>query len=314
MLSSARHVTTDRRGLRITEKIQVKIRDTEPRQLADWADLRQFDRVAIVRGRGLGDLVMLIPTLRALRFFCPDTEFYLFCDPQYVSLFYAGPVPAASISDLDRGCYDAIIQLGTFVERSPDAWTVDRISLFGRAFGISIWDGVPLLHRDPAGVLEACDLLEELHIEVGAPFVLIGPDASDPCRALPNGLVDGLCRECSAAGMVPVVVGLGRGHQVSVATLVSLVAESAAVVSGDNALYHIAGAFPYMTKSFPVFTTVPPNLRACWYKNCFPAVPAVPCAPCREARALPDGSPCSSACMDAIDAKAIMERIKLEVL
>jgi len=305
MLSSATHIRHTRRG-DIAEKVQVEVSDRTPRQLVDWADLRQLREVAIIRDGHLGDLVMLTPTLRALRFFCPKTNFDLFCDQQYLEVFYGNPVLARPLQEFQRGSYDAVVDLRAFVERTPDVWTIDRISLFGRAFGISIWDGAPTIRRATNFAAASADLLDGLGVEVGAPFVIIGPDASDGHRAMPDKLVEGVCDECRAAGMTPVVVGMTRGLQVSVGVLVSLVMEARAVVCGDNALYHIAGAFPHMTKSFPILTTVPPELRTCWYKNCFPAVPAMPCAPCKEARTLPDGSPCLAVCMEAIDPAAIV--------
>jgi hypothetical protein len=310
VLTTATHSRIDKRGRVVTEKLQVKVPDSYPRQLVDWADLRQMSKVAIIRDGHLGDLVMLTGVLRCLRKQCLETTFDLYCDECYIPLFYASPHTVDDIGSLDKTKYDAVIDLRGFVENSPDALMVDRISLFGRAFGLSVWDGIPELCISPAGQAATKEILRTLGIK-GNNFVVIAPDASDPCRCLTDEFVDGLQEELPIPS---IVVGLWRGMRIDIPTLVALVHESCAVVCGDNGVYHIAGAFRTLVNSYPVMTTFPLELRCCWYQNCRPMVPAVPCAPCYENRQLPDGKDCLGVCMNALNPGAIASRIMQEAV
>lgn len=314
MITTATHTRRDRRGRVVEEKVKVVVKDAQPRQLCDYTDLRRLKHIAILRDGHLGDLVMLTPALRCLRKLCPDTVFDVYCNDKFLPIFYRSPHVGFSFSILNEQIYDMVIDLRSFVERSSDAWYVDRITLFGKAFGISVWNGEPELHTEPEGISLASAFLKTKGLEAGSPYAVIGPDASDPHRCIPDSLLGEFERKLTAAGITPITVGTVRGDKISIPTLVSLISGSRVVLCGDNALYHIAGAFKYRVKSYPIMTTVDPALRCCWYENCKPIVPALPCAPCNEKRLLPDSTPCCAVCWEALDAGAIVAKIAQENL
>lgn len=308
-LNQVVHTKIDKQGRKVTEKLRVKMPESYPRQLVDWADLRKLEKVAILRDGHLGDLVMLTGALRCLRTLCPDTTFDLYCADEYTPLFYGSSHVVRASVEFDKRGYQEVVDVRSFPERSPDAWFIDRVSLFGRAFGISVWEGYPELYIDPAGKAAAREMLKTIGITDNN-FVVIGPDASDPCRCLTDKFIEDLQSKLMDKNIPSIVVGSVRGLRLSVPALVALIHESLAVVCGDNALYHIAGAFRTLVSSYPIMTTVDPALRCKWYKLCRPVVPATPCAPCNEKRTLPTGKDCLGICMNAVDPASIVKHIE----
>ncbi len=70
-----------------------------------WPDVR---RIGVLRGGGLGDLLMTVPAMEALKAAYPDAELVLMCAPQHTTLLTGRPSPVNRTLPLPpgQGIYD----------------------------------------------------------------------------------------------------------------------------------------------------------------------------------------------------------------
>jgi hypothetical protein len=274
--------------------------------------------VAVIRDGHLGDLLMLTSALNNLRHLFPGLRLHLFTEHQYVEPFQGQPCidSVHEMSELPKARFSLALDLRRFVERTPDAWTIDRITLFNRAFGITNFEGETRYVLGDDGperdwALEAmADASPVTAIPEKRMAVVITPQASDPRRWLGQDVIASLVDRVTDAGLVPYVVGPWAKYTPTVKQLAWMVRLSLGVISCDNAGYHMAAAlnFAYRsagrrlwTAALPIFTTVPPEMRARWYGEfCWPYVPDIPCAPCNES--VRDG--CERECVERLDVDA----------
>lgn len=310
LLSVAQHSYTDRFGNEIVEAAIVKAIDPPP-CVCDIGILRQIAQcngsIAVIRDGHLGDLLMLSAPIRALHKSLPDLGIHMFCDQRFTRVFKHNS-NVCSFSETNHRevkKYTYAVDLRGYVERHELANTVDRTSLFGHAFGVEVTDGKADFVVEEADSAKASLRVAALsHIEQNGRFVVIAPDASDKRRALPGNFVDALSLALLSEGFSVFVTGTDRGEMVELGELGALLQKASAVVCGDNGVYHLADAVGN-TPSFPLFTTIDPQLRCRWYANCYPVLAAVDCAPCAE-----DARPgCKHECIHAFNVDDIVERL-----
>lgn len=311
------HTHTDRQGRTLHSETLTAVAPVlaGPGQLIDHFRLTTSKSLALLRGGGLGDLLMLSPVLQRLHADYPRLRITLFCEPQFVPLLDALEWLEVLPRDDYLGCqyqYDAQVDLNYYVERSMLRTEVDRVSLFGAAFGFVMKQGRPLyrVHTEETewaqGWLDANGVLP-------GPLVGLAPWATDPRRTWKLDHARDLCRKVAEAGGTTLVfhhspliaesfpeserVRVVAGLEIrQVAALLQL---CDAVVSVDTGIYHLAGAVqqearPYLVLVWGMWE---PRLRTRWLSNYLAVTPGpeVECFPCNEA-VPPSG--CRWQCMD----------------
>lgn len=310
MLSVATHTYVDRSGKTVVEPLVVRAIDL-PTCVCDPGILRQIANlngsVAVTRDGHLGDLLMLTPSLRLLKQTLPGLRINMYCDLHFQRVFkgnsYVESVSVASARSTKMTTYS--VDLRGYVERHPDAQSVDRTTLFGWAFGIEIEDGKADFVVDEEDSEKASKRVSQFsHIDENGRYIVIAPDASDPRRALKETFTADLRNRMLAEGYSVFVTGLTHGTLVELGELGAILRGAKAVVSADNGVYHLSSAVGD-TPTFPLFTTIRPSLRCCWYENCYPIVSPISCSPCDEVPI----QGCDASCSAAFDAETIFNRV-----
>lgn len=298
-------------------------------RLTDSIALHAGRSVAIARSGGLGDILMLTPTIRFLKQNFPHLDIDLFTSPAYIPLLEDNQF-LHSVKPMDTYCvlaYDVAVDLNQFVERSPDAQRIDRVSLFTAAFGLKLDDGLPDYTVRPEELEWAKAWLEDHDIK--GEWVAIAPLATDHRRSwAPEHVCTFKDMLLNMGELTPVffhnnleeiesyVGGLDGCRVVITESLrqkAALLSMAKFVLSTDTGIYHLAAAargsnpLPFLVI---IFSTISPNLRARWYKNKITFIAdTVPCCPCHE-----DPSvylSCSRQCMKAITPDIVMSHIKM---
>ena len=305
------HSFVDEHGHEVTQPVLVHVPVRED-LVCDIPLLEQLSdaggSVAIIRDGHLGDLLMLTPTLRAIKKNLPGIRLHVLCSASFLRVFYGNTCINGyeQMSATAKRKYTYSVDLRGYVERVEAAGTVDRTTLFGQAFGVEIDDGKPdfvVTDDDEDGAVERLG-----RFGIGDErYIVIAPDASDRRRSLTTSFINDISVLFLDVGFSTYVTGIERGDLPSLGELGAIVKSSAAVVSGDNGVYHLAAAFG--VPSFPIFSTIDPKLRCCWYPDCSPIVAPVSCAPCNEKPI----RGCVGDCMSSLGAELVVETISRTV-
>jgi len=124
--------------LRVERTVQ-KLAPTADR-LTTISELAQYRHVAVKRGPGIGDCLMLLPAMKALKEELPELDVTLAVPSSCIELFSSLPYidHIRDVSALQEYLYDRVIDVSYFAERHPLKDKVNRATIFGRAFGVDL--------------------------------------------------------------------------------------------------------------------------------------------------------------------------------
>lgn len=270
-----------------------KVVSADSRVLISHDELVLDPSVAVLRDGHLGDLLILTATLHEVKRRYPGVKLHVRCDEPYLSVFEGNPdVESVGVipGTPDELECDKIVNLRRYVEDGPEAWTMERASIFAQAFGVELCDGRPRYYmRNESHALMG--LLGDHGIVMDDPFVVIAPDASDPRRSLSDDVLDAVINRLDKLKVKHIVLGSDRGVDgFDVALAANALAWSKSLICADNGMYHLAegiiddsGCDEWEEiHSQVVFSVVDPALRLRWYQNVVPHVPRISCSPCNE--------------------------------
>lgn len=310
------------------EKVQA-ILPPPPGPLCSHRQLAAARELVVRRDAGLGDCLMILPTLEALRQRYPHLRIIFQVPTPYTELLAgfavvdearpleaAGEVSASGVAFAD---------LSNYMERHPRAWSQPRIDLVGTAFAIQPvpevahyqpppadkhaarqWLKQPAATRHPRlgivlrGIYGHRSWLVPYVFELAGQFaahygevIIFDADAEAPCYRAADSR--------NSVGTVASAYGL------ELPTVAALLAECDVVVVPDTGLLHLAACVG--TPFVAIFGAVPPQLRLNYYRNyrCLTAANMVDCVPCRE------GSRhrrCQHECLWAITPAQVMEAVE----
>lgn len=254
--------------------------------------------VPVIRTGGLGDVLMVLPGLRALAERYPALKFTYATSHEFVPLmrdadFLHRCVP---LSDL-HGRYQWAIDLRGYSEREGRE-RYDRIAVFAKYLlnGGTCTDWSYPMQPRADEVLTGRSLTGQL--EHGRPVVgvVVGSHSQSGMRNWPLHYVEQLCEHAFDHGMRAVIID-DRGHpmtprlaaagvrilagHLTVPALMAVVASLDYLVTPDTGVVHLAEALGVRTVGY--FTSVPPAARAVHYRHVRTLYAAVPCAPCYHA-------------------------------
>ena len=297
-------------------------------QITDTIKLRGSRNLAIARDGGLGDLLMLTPTIKVIGEDFPDLIMDLFVNKPFIQLFENNPYihEVRALTSYVPLAYDAVVDLNHFVEKSPDSSVVDRVSLFAQAFGIKLQDGSIDYYMTDEERAWGEQWVEDQGL-ADRRWCPMGIFATDPRRSWPEGHALELGQLLLDAGVVPVymhndeallhanfdgldevryLVGMTTRQKAAVLRLARV------VVSTDTGVYHLAAAgrgdavYPVIVV---LFGLIAPHLRTKWYKNMLSLTADCDCVPCNEnTYMLPQ---CHRQCMTELTPELVFQRVML---
>ena len=288
MAGSVKHVFTDHLGRQHVQRLVTR-KDTAPRRtlvLLSEGELEQAKTLAIRRDMGIGDLLMLTPTLRALKQRHPQLAITLYCCSQFMCLF-DGNDDLSAVRPLDQyaaeaASFDLSADLMGWAERSPVRDCLDRTSIFAKAFDLSLDDGFPIYRPTVQEMNETSELL----MTAPRPWVAIAPLGSERRRCWePANLNDFCARFYDETGGTLFPVHHNRDLDgtscfrsdrcqplwaVPLRQLFAILARMDCVVSVDTGIFHAAAAasgYKAQCGLVVLFGSVKPRLRTNWYNE-----------------------------------------------
>lgn len=262
------------------------------------------EKLLILRGGGMGDILMLTPTLRKLKKLYPDLSIDLMTNASHQCFFEENPsihkvlVAYTTVDEFDQqdwSSWDVFMNINMYVERSEKYPTTHRIDLFAESLGVSLEpdERDVELHLPKRYEALADQKLKELKVDRKKPLAILQVRGMAQTRTLPlhtnqaianlmvkKGyqvmLVDHEAKGWQAPGIIDATGKLG-----DVGVLGAVLKRSAVTIGPDSGVAHLAAALG--VKAVICTTTVPAHLRYTYYKNVLVIEPThLPCYPCGE--------------------------------
>lgn len=249
--------------------------------------LKPGEIVTVAREMGLGDVLMVLVVIRALKKKYPHLRFRYATGRNYVKLiegldFLHDVVP---LMDAD-GVHPNTIELRGLSERHPKRLVMDRIDIFGLYCGVAPTDyTLPLPETTDAERIRARDRL-------GSGCVIsVAVRGSTPIRSWPMANVTEFALLAANAGWTVALIDNERHDfpehpriknltgELNLLDVKGILAESEFCISPDTGIQHLSEAVG--TKCIAIYSVIPPELRITHYSH----VKALwrrdlPCAPC----------------------------------
>jgi len=302
-------------GPPVVQSITAKL-PTPPEPMCDPAQLAAASKLIVRRDAGLGDCLMILPTLAAIRQRFPQLAVIFQAPAAYIALLegFAEVDEAIALDESPAGRSSSetlFANLSNYMERHPQAWQKPRIDIVGTAFGIAPVSHAAAYHPTPQLLRQAEEWLTtngcraQMRIAVALRGVYghrswLVPYVFELAQRLAAKGRDVLifdadphaprCPETDepTGGTVACAYGL------QLPLVAALLATCDAVVLPDTGLLHLAACvgLPFVA----IFGPVPPELRLNHYQNyrCLTAEETVACVPCCEG---PQHIRCSYDCL-----------------
>lgn len=279
--------------------------------LCTVAELRRSGNLVVRRDAGLGDCLMILPALQAVKRAVRSLRITFEAPAEYIGLLRGFDVvdAAYAIGSERRASAHVLVDLSGYVERHPDAWRRDRIELFSEAIDAG-WP-VEMPHYRPC----AADTewgrrwLQKFLGQIPARIVGIALRGKYRHRSWPEDHVWELARVLEEAGVASIIFDSDPGaprrwgyvpeplcaYGLPLTKVGALVSLCQAVVSPDTGLLHLAGVLGI--PSVGIFGAVDPRIRTKHYVKHVPVIAReIPCVPCCEG---PLHLSCAVECMRA---------------
>lgn len=232
----------------------------------------------VCRGRGLGDVLLMVPALREWKRRYPASTVGVVVDKGYRRFFldahfvdYAMDFHEA----YERGPWDVVANLNFYAEKSEEDTVLHRSVVFGHGLGVEVSD-LKLGYRTLEPERKAA---QELLRGVREPFVVVRMQASTPTRCpslekmhvILSTLVDNgytaVAMGSKEEPLPPNVIDL-QASRCSLEVAPAVMERAAVVVGHDTGMTHMANALGVPTVA--LFGPGDPKLRVAGQSSCHP--------------------------------------------
>lgn len=260
--------------------------------------------IGIIRGEGLGDVIMTLPAIHALKAKFPSSRITYFTNTRYldgaiVKVLRYNPL-VDEISDrefLEDSQFDAVLNLHCpcSAYEQPKCAPINRIDLFAQHMGVTIIDHQPKYFVQQEEVEWGKRVLEKVYREK---LMLVQPCASERRRSLDHlKLRQALQTLYNKYRIISVIVTHGSDFQtdtlwenipgaivlrdLDVRQIAAIMIHCNLVFCPDSSILHLAGALAVPTVGY--FGPTDPRARVNYYKNAvalWPIKDHSKCSPC----------------------------------
>jgi len=318
-----RHKFQIKGGPPIVQPVTAKL-PPPPEPMCGPAQLAAASKLIVRRDAGLGDCLMILPTLAAIRQRFPQLEIVFQAPAAYTALLagFAAVDEAIALDESPAGHPSSetlFVDLSNYVERHPQAWQKPRIDLVGTAFGMAplpraaAYHPAPQLRHEAKNWLATHGCRAPTRIAVAlrgayghrswlVPYVFelaqrLTAKGRDVVIFDADGQAPRYPGTEGATGETPVLPRAGTvacAYGLELPLVAALLSTCDAAVVPDTGLLHLAACvgLPFVA----IFGAVPPQLRLNYYENyrCLTAEKKVACVPCCEG---PQHIRCSYECL-----------------
>ncbi len=276
-----------------------------PEPMCGPAQLAAASKLIVRRDAGLGDCLMILPTLTAIRQRFSQLEVVFQAPAAYTALLegFAEVDEAIALNESPAGQPGPemlLVDLSNYMERHPQAWQRPRIDLVGMAFGMASVSHAAIYHPTPQLLRQAKEWLTTHGCRAPTRIALalrgiyghrswLAPYVFELARRLTAKGRDVLIFDADAhAPQCPRPRDLRQtgsvisAYGLELPLVAALLAGCDAAVVPDTGLLHLAACvgLPFVA----IFGPVPPQLRLNYYENyrCLTAEKKVACVPCCE--------------------------------
>ncbi|OHB55299.1 MAG: hypothetical protein A2Y12_00590 [Planctomycetes bacterium GWF2_42_9] len=288
---------------------------------------------------GYGDMLMLTPTLRALKELLPENPVHLYCGPnEYyiaknnpnVDLLVAVPFnftnrsPRRTFAHLCTA-YDRAFCLWGIIAQNPKAELVNAYEVIAQKIGVKLRLFIPEYYPLPTEIELARQTLETSGITPGKDKIaVIQPKSTSLLRTLPIGTLETLLYQLENNGWKTIVFWdntnlpekasrfgywTSRDFQhLTLRELLALVTFSNIVIATDSMISHLAAAMNI--PSVLLYGPIQATLRSLHFPKAYSLQADVTCGPCFQ-----HGNRCAiqkngiSPCMRRFSAESIMNAV-----
>ncbi len=291
-----------------------------PEPLCRPEELAAAHKLVVRRDAGLGDCLMILPTLGAIRQHFPHLKIIFQAPAAYTKLLAGfGEVDKAvaldELTELGAGSDVVHADLSNYMERHPQAWLVPRIDLAGTAFGIApvphtaSYQPPPEIQREAQAWLKEHECRKRARVGIALRGIYghrswLVPYVFELARRLAaqNWEVlifdaDPHAQQCPGTDDFDGPGAVACAYGLELPVVAALLASCDAAIVPDTGLLHLAACTG--TPFVAIFGAVPPELRLNYYQNyrCLTVQGRVPCVPCCEG---PQHIRCRYECLWAI--------------
>jgi ADP-heptose:LPS heptosyltransferase len=287
--------------------------------------IKNRGRLYLMRGGGMGDVILLSPSLKKLKQTYPDLHITFATDANHHCLFQKNQyidslVPMhRSVEEYDRmnwSEWDVVLNINMYVEHSSLYPTTHRMDIFADAVGVKLEGRDRDLEISIDPIFE--DLAERELIEMGwdphRPLVTLQLRGMAPTRTFAPELNKKVSTLLTSKGFQVCLIDrdpigwegegiLNATGRVSQVGIVAGILKKAHVHLGpDSGVAHLAAAMG--TRSAIFTTVVPSKLRYTYYKNFVVLEPTTTNFPCYE------GHCPNCACIRSFSAEQMTEAVE----
>lgn len=281
--------------------------------------------ITVIRNMGLGDVLMMTPSLRALKAKFPQAKITYATSTPYVPMFRGLPYleDCVAIPDM-KGVVRNVIDMRGWSEKAPERHEVHRIDVYADYLAVELTDRRLdcVIRDDPKNPV--ADRLTAAGRDPSKPLIAAALRGSTPIRSIPRPTLKAFTAIATALGWQVLLVdshpgygwtgedildgcGVFKAHELAV-----IAQQSDVCLSPDTGLAHVAAAVG--TPCVAVYSSWPPDLRLRYYENMYVIWHKDQCSacPCWDNAPMPI---CNAlGCLNTVTAEEIVEQVERALL
>lgn len=243
-----------------------------PKSLPDLD--KQGHKVIIIRDMGMGDVLMMMPTVEAIRKKFPNLKMEYAVKSVYVPMFRDFCVKTIPIEELEGK--HTVIDFRGYSERAEDRRVNNRIDVYANYARIKLENRKIQLRVYRNERMDMAARLRELGRNPDKPLIGVAIRGSTAVRTIPIEILAEFVDLAVSQGMQVLLLDhepigwsgddiLNGTGKFSIREVVTAVSMCDVVVSPDTGVYHVANAVD--TPAVVVFSTIDPDLRIRYYEK-----------------------------------------------